>query len=76
MQKLNNRDIIQSEQLKHNGRIPESNKSIRLLYNLIGQVFSCLKHKKVLPIATTGLLLSGCGSLPGFVGTSASTYDP
>ena len=75
MQKLNNRDIIQSEQLKHNGRIPESNKSIRLLYNLIGQVFSCLKHKKVLPIATTGLLLSACGSLPAFVGTSASTYE-
>ena len=30
MQKLNNRDIIQSEQQKHNGRIPEANKSIRL----------------------------------------------
>ena len=75
MIKLNNRDIIQSEQLKRNGRIPESSRSIRLLYNLIGQELSCLKHKRVLPIAMVGLLLSGCGSLPAFVGTSASTYE-
>ncbi len=26
-------------------------------------------------IAMVGLLLSGCGSLPAFVGTSASTYE-
>ena len=57
MQKINNIDIEQSEQLNNNGRIPESNKSIRLLFkSLIGRVF-CLK---ILPILCGGLLLSGC----------------
>ena len=57
MQKIYNLDIEQSEQLKNNGRIPESNKSIRLLFkSLIGRVF-CLK---ILPILCAGLLLSGC----------------
>ena len=32
MQKINNK-WVQSEQLNNNGRIPESNKSIRSLYN-------------------------------------------
>ena len=57
MQKINNIDIEQSEQLNNNGRIPESNKSIRLLFkSLIGRVF-CLK---ILPILCAGLLLSNC----------------
>ena len=57
MQKINNIDIEQSEQLNNNGRIPESNKSIRLLFkSLIGRVF-CLK---ILPILLAGLLLSNC----------------
>jgi|TARA_B100001093_G_C26844419_1_gene1022094 Na+/H+ antiporter NhaC len=55
MQNLNN--IVQSEQLNRNGRIPESNRSIRSLY----------KHTKgrnvlnkiVLP-AVLGLFLTGC----------------
>ena len=57
MQKINNIDIEQSEQLNNNGRIPESNKSIRLLFkSLICRVF-CLK---ILPILCAGLLLSNC----------------
>jgi len=52
MQKINN--YIQSEQLKRNGRKPESSKSIRSLYRA---GFSCLR---VLPFITIGLLLSGC----------------
>ena len=57
MQKINNIDIEQSEQLNNNGRIPESNKSIRLLFkSLIGRVF-CLR---ILPIIFAGLLVSGC----------------
>ena len=56
MQNLNNIGV-QSEQLNNNGRIPESNKSIRLLFkSLIGRVF-CLK---ILPILCSGLLLSNC----------------
>lgn len=51
-QKINN--YIQSEQLKRNGRKPESSKSIRSLYRA---GFSCLR---VLPFLTIGLLLSGC----------------
>ena len=57
MQKINNIDIEQSEQLNNNGRMPESNKSIRLLFkSLIGRVF-CLR---ILPIIFAGLLVSGC----------------
>ena len=57
MQKINNIELEQSEQLNNNGRIPESNKSIRLLFkSLIGRVF-CLK---ILPILLAGLLLSNC----------------
>ena len=57
MQKINSIEIEQSEQLNNNGRMPESNKSIRLLFkSLIGRVF-CLK---ILPIICVGLLLSNC----------------
>ena len=57
MQKINNIDIEQSEQLNNNDRMSESNKSIRLLFkSLIGRVF-CLK---ILPIICVGLLLSNC----------------
>ena len=57
MQKINNIDIEQSEQLNNNDRMSESNKSIRLLFkSLIGRVF-CLK---ILPILCSGLLLSNC----------------
>ena len=57
MVKINNIDIEQSEQLNNNGRIPESSKSIRLLFkSTIGRVF-CLK---ILPILFAGLLVSGC----------------
>ena len=55
MQEINN--IVQSEQLKHNGRIPESNRSIRLLYKINTAGHFCLK---VLPIICVGLLLSNC----------------
>lgn len=55
MQEINN--IVQSEQLKHNGRIPESNRSIRSLYNSNRAGYFCLK---VLPMTMVGLLLSGC----------------
>ena len=40
MQKINNIDIEQSEQLNNNGRIPESNKSIRLLFKSLIAEFS------------------------------------
>ena len=67
MQKINNIDIEQSEQLNNNGRMPESNKSIRLLFkSLIGRVF-CLK---ILPIIFAGLLVSGC------VGETLFTIGP
>ena len=54
MQNLNN--YIQSEQLKRNGRKPESSKSIRSLYIRAGR--TC--YLKVLPLLTAGFLLSGC----------------
>ena len=54
MQKINN--YIQSEQLKRNGRKPESSKSIRSLYIRAGR--TC--YLKVLPLLTAGFLLSGC----------------
>ena len=67
MQKINNIDIEQSEQLNNNGRMPESNKSIRLLFkSIIGRVF-CLK---ILPILFAGLLVSGC------VGETLFTIGP
>ena len=52
-QKINN--IVQSEHLKRNGRIPESSKSIRSLSK--GAGFTCLR---ILPLLTAGFLLSGC----------------
>ena len=52
-QKINN--IVQSEELKRNGRIPESSKSIRSLSK--GAGFTCLR---ILPLLTAGFLLSGC----------------
>jgi len=55
VQKINN--IVQSEQPKHNGRIPESNRSIRSLYNFKRAGDFCLK---ILPIFMVGILLSGC----------------
>ena len=54
LQKINNN--IQSEQLKRNGRNPESSKSIRSLYIRAGR--TC--YLKVLPLLTAGFLLSGC----------------
>ena len=51
-QKINNK--VQSEQLKHNGRIPEFSKSIRSLYRA---GITCLR---ILPLITAGFLLSGC----------------
>ena len=67
VQKINNIDIEQSEQLNNNGRMPESNKSIRLLFkSIIGRVF-CLK---ILPILFAGLLVSGC------VGETLFTIGP
>ena len=51
-QKINN--TIQSEQLKRNGRKPESSKSIRSLYRA---GISCLRIPALL---TAGFLLSGC----------------
>ena len=53
LQKINN--IVQSEQLKRNGRIPESSRSIRSLSK--GAGFTCLR---ILPLLTAGFLLSGC----------------
>ena len=52
-QKINNK--VLSEQLKRNGRIPESSKSIRSLSK--GAGFTCLR---ILPLLTAGFLLSGC----------------
>ena len=51
MIKLNNRDIVQSEQLKRNGRIPESSRSIRSLYNTM---------RAGLIVLPTLMLLTGC----------------
>ena len=53
LQKINN--IVQSAQLKRNGRIPESSRSIRSLSK--GAGFTCLR---ILPLITAGFLLSGC----------------
>ena len=53
-QKINNK-VEQSEQLKRNGRIPESSKSIRFLCKGAGK--TCLR---ILPLITAGFLLSGC----------------
>ena len=53
MQKINN--YIQSEQLKRNGRKPESSKSIRSLFERAGR--TCCQ---VLPFLFAGLLLSNC----------------
>ena len=53
LQKINNN--IQSEQLKRNGRKPESSKSIRSLFERAGK--TCCQ---VLPFLFAGLLLSGC----------------
>ncbi len=55
MQNLNNK--VQSEQLKNNGRIPESNRSIRSLYNHTKG--RNVLNKIILP-AVVGLLLTGC----------------
>ena len=63
LQKINNK--VQSEQLKRNGRIPESSKSIRFLSK--GAGFTCLR---ILPLITAGLLLSGC------FGTTLTTIGP
>jgi hypothetical protein len=57
VQKLNNRVMVESEQPKHNGRIPESNRSIRLFYNTRAGL-SCLKLLPALILA--GITLSGC----------------
>ena len=54
LQNLNNK-VEQSEQLKRNGRIPESSRSIRSLSK--GAGFTCLR---ILPLLTAGFLLSGC----------------
>ena len=50
MQKINNK-WVQSEQLNNNGRIPESNKSIRSLYNTM---------RAGLTVLPTLMLLTGC----------------
>ena len=60
-QNLNN--YIQSEQLKNNGRKPESSKSIRSLYRA---GLSCLR----IPALTAGFLLSGC------IGETIGTLGP
>ena len=52
LQKINNK--VQSEQLIHNGRIPEFSKAIRSLYRA---GITCVR---ILPLITAGLLLSGC----------------
>ena len=54
LQKINNK-VEQSEQLKRNGRIPESSKSIRSLFERAGR--TCCQ---VLPFLFAGLLLSNC----------------
>ena len=53
MQKINNK-WVQSEQLNNNGRIPESNKSIRSLYNTM---------RAGLLVLPTLMLLTGCGAM-------------
>ncbi len=53
MQKINN-NWVQSEQLNNNGRIPESNKSIRSLYNTM---------RAGLLVLPTLMLLTGCGAM-------------
>ena len=53
LQKINNK--VQSEQLKRNGRIPESSRAIRSLSK--GAGFTWLR---ILPLITAGFLLSGC----------------
>ena len=65
LQNLNNK-VEQSEQLKRNGRKPESSKSIRSLYIRAGR--TC--YLKVLPLLFAGLLLSGC------VGETLFTIGP
>ena len=55
MQNLNNK--VQSEQLKNNGRIPESIRSIRSLYNHTKG--RNVLNKIILP-AVVGLFLTGC----------------
>ncbi len=62
VQNLNN--YIQSEQLKNNGRKPESSKSIRSLYRA---GLSCLRIPALL---TAGFLLSGC------IGETIGTLGP
>jgi hypothetical protein len=54
-QKLNN--IVESEQPKNNGRIPESNRSIRSFYKFRAGL-SCLKLLPAFIVA--GFTLSGC----------------
>jgi len=54
LQNLNNK-VEQSEQLKRNGRKPESSKSIRSLFERAGR--TCCQ---VLPFLFAGLLLSNC----------------
>ena len=54
VQNLNNK-VEQSEQLKRNGRKPESSKSIRSLFERAGR--TCCQ---VLPFLFAGLLLSNC----------------
>ncbi len=54
LQNLNNK-VEQSEQLKRNGRKPESSKSIRSLFERAGK--TCCQ---VLPFLFAGLLLSNC----------------
>jgi len=54
LQNLNNK-VEQSEQLKRNGRKPESSKSIRSLFERAGK--TCYQ---VLPFLFAGLLLSNC----------------
>jgi len=53
VQKINN-NWVQSEQLNNNGRIPESNKSIRSLYNTM---------RAGLLVLPTLMLLTGCGAM-------------
>ena len=52
MQKINNK-WVQSEQLNNNGRIPESNKSIRSLYKTM---------RAGLIVLPTLMLLTGCAT--------------
>ena len=56
LQKINNK-VEQSEQLKRNGRIPESSKSIRSLFERAGR--TCCQ---VLPFLFAGLILTGCAT--------------